>query len=88
MFATYVRRKEIAEGLARELYDLHLEAPLDVIDPPRDRLLECALEYEATVYDAIYIQLSILHQAPLITAERTTTPWVVKLKKLAVSLGR
>lgn len=85
---THVRRRVIAADVAREIYDIHLEAPLDVVDPPRERLLDCALEYDATVYDAVYIQLSLLHQAPLITAERKTTPWVVKLKKLAVPLGR
>ena len=85
---TYVRRKELTADVARELYSLHLEAPLEVVDPPRDGLLDCALEYDATVHDAVFIQLSLLHQAPLITAERTTTPWVVKLKKLAVPLGR
>ena len=85
---TFVRRKELSADVAREVFALHLEAPLEIVDPPRDGLLDCAIEYEATVYDAVYIQLSLLHQAPLITAERTTTPWVVKLKKLAVPLGR
>lgn len=85
---TYVRRRVITGDVAREIYDIHLEAPMEVVDPPRERLLDCALEYDATVYDAICNQLSLLHQAPLITAEKSTTPWVAKLKKLAVPLGR
>lgn len=85
---TYLRRKEMAAETAAELYALHLEAPLEVAEPPRERLLECALEYETTVYDAAYIQLSLLRQAPLVTAERTTTPWVTKLGELASPLRR
>jgi hypothetical protein len=30
-------------------------------------------------YDAVYIELATSLGAPLITAERSTTPWVVKL---------
>jgi len=84
---TYIRRKELDPILAADLYALHLEAPLEVVQPLQERLLDCALEYDATVYDAAYIQLSLTHQIPLITAERTTTSWVTKLGELAVSLG-
>jgi predicted nucleic acid-binding protein len=76
---TYVRRGELEEALAREVYDLHLEAPLDVAEPDRQQTFAHALEYEATMYDAVYISLSLSLNAPLVTAERTTTPWVTRL---------
>lgn len=31
------------------------------------------------MYDAVYIALCLSLDVPFITAERTTTPWVVKL---------
>lgn len=76
---TYVRRGELEEGLADDVYAVHLEAPLTVAEPDRRAILGCALEYEATVYDAVYIRLALDRDAGLLTAERTTTPWVVKL---------
>jgi predicted nucleic acid-binding protein len=76
---TYVRRAELEEPLAAETFDLHVTAPLVVSEPDRRRVLPCALEYGATAYDAVYIALSLSLDAPLITAEKTTTPWVVKL---------
>jgi predicted nucleic acid-binding protein len=84
---TYVRRGEIEADLAREIYALHLEAPLDVDEPDRAQVLETALSYEATVYDAVFIALSLSTGLPLLTAERTTTPWVIKLGKRVRSLG-
>jgi predicted nucleic acid-binding protein len=79
---TYVRRREIDADVAHEIYDLHLQAPLEVAEPDRTAVLQTALDYEATVYDAVYIALSVALDAPLVTAERTTTPWVVKLGAL------
>jgi predicted nucleic acid-binding protein len=79
---TYVRRREIDADVAHEIYDLHLQAPLEVAEPDRTVVLQPALDYEATVYDAVYIALSVALDAPLVTAERTTTPWVVKLGTL------
>jgi predicted nucleic acid-binding protein len=76
---TYVRRGEIDTTVAREVYTLHLDAPLESAEPDRERVLDVALEYEATAYDAVYITLALLNDAPLLTAERTTTPWVVRL---------
>jgi predicted nucleic acid-binding protein len=76
---TYVRRGEIESSLAREIFDLHLDAELEVAEPDRRRVLEVALEYEATVYDAVYIALALDADLRLLTAERTTTPWVVRL---------
>ena len=76
---TYVRRRELDAALAREIYDLHLDAPLDPAEPDRRRVLETALEYDATAYDAVYIALALEQDVVLLSAERTTTPWVVRL---------
>ncbi|HCL29208.1 MAG TPA: PIN domain nuclease [Candidatus Latescibacteria bacterium] len=56
---TYVRRGELAEDLAHEAYAAHLEAPLTTVEPGRSGILACALEYDATVYDAVYIRLAL-----------------------------
>jgi predicted nucleic acid-binding protein len=76
---TYARRHEIAADLAREIYALHLDAPLEIAEPDRREVLAAALDYDATVYDAVYICLALELDLPLLTAERTTTPWVVRL---------
>lgn len=83
---TYVRRGELAADLAMEIYETHLAAGLEVVEPVREDVLRTALDYEATAYDAVYIALSLEHQVPLLTAEKTTTPWVVKLKALAETI--
>ena len=83
---TYVRRAEIDAGLAAEIYSLHLEAPLDVQEPERADVLRTALELNATAYDAVFITLSRSLGVPLLTAERKTTPWVVKLGRLVESV--
>jgi predicted nucleic acid-binding protein len=83
---TYARRREIDRATAEEIYALHLEAPLELVEPDRSLVLQIALDYEATVYDAVYIALSLSLNAPLVTAERTTTPWVVKLGELVRSV--
>jgi predicted nucleic acid-binding protein len=79
---TYVRRGEIDGGLASEVYSLHLEAPLVIAEPERSDVLRTALELHATAYDAVFIALSRSLGVPLLTAERKTTPWVVKLGRL------
>lgn len=79
---TYVRRGELAADLAREIYSTHLQAPLQWEEPVRSTLLDLAMTYQATTYDAAYISLAVHYKVPLLTAERTTTPWVVKLGKL------
>lgn len=78
---TLVVRAEIDAELASEIYLLHLEAPLTVREPDRGRVLAAALRYGATAYDAVYISLALDSGIPLLTAERTTTSWVVKLGK-------
>lgn len=84
---TYVRRREIQRDLAEEIYMLHLDAPLDVVEPHRASVLATAFEFDTSVYDAAYIQLARTYECPLVTAERTTTPWVVKLGKLIATVG-
>jgi predicted nucleic acid-binding protein len=76
---TYVRRSEISESIATEIYDLHLQAPLEVHEPDRSMVLETALSFAATAYDAVFIALSRTLDIPLLTAERPTTPWVERL---------
>jgi predicted nucleic acid-binding protein len=76
---TLVQRREISEPLAREIYELHLEAPFERAEPGERQVLDVAFEYGATAYDAVFISLSLSRGIPLITAERTTTSWVVKL---------
>jgi predicted nucleic acid-binding protein len=83
---TYVMRSELEPGLAAEIWALHLEAPLEVAEPERAAVFATALEYGATVYDAVYIVLSRSLDLPLLTAERTTTPWVVKLGRRVESV--
>ncbi|HET7290997.1 MAG TPA: type II toxin-antitoxin system VapC family toxin [Vicinamibacteria bacterium] len=85
---TYVRRDELEPDLAGEIFDLHLDAPLEVAEPDRRRVLATAIEYEATVYDAVYIALALEHDLPLLTAERTTQPWVVRLGERARNVRR
>jgi predicted nucleic acid-binding protein len=84
---TYVRRRALAADLAHEIYGLHLQAPLEVAEPDRAAVLQVAMDYEATVYDAVYIALTLALGAPLVTAERTTTRWVVKLGKLVKTVA-
>ncbi len=84
---TYVLRREIDRALAEDIYALHLEAPLDCVEPPRAAVLATALEFGATAYDAAFIALAQIYDCPLITAERTTTPWVVKLGDRARVVG-
>ena len=84
---TYTLRREIDRDLAADVFALHLDAPLDCVEPPRAALLATALEYGATAYDATFIALAQAYECLLITAERTTTPWVVKLGERAVTIG-
>lgn len=68
--------------MAGEIYGVHLEAPLEGAEPERQEVLETALEFEATVCDAVYIALARRLRVPILTAERKTTPWVVRLGRL------
>lgn len=84
---TRVRRGELKEALAEEIFQLHLAAPLLVAEPEHQTLLKIALNYDATAYDAVYIALGLQLGAALLTAERSTTPWVVQLKNKAISIS-
>ncbi len=85
---TYVMRSELEVDLAERIWALHLEAPLEVAEPKRAEVLATALEYGATVYDAVYIALGSSLDLPLLTAARTTTPWVVKLGRRVESVRK
>jgi len=78
---TLVGRQEIDEQTALEIYDLHLDAPLEPAELDRRQVLQTVFEYGATVYDAVFITLAMANDVPLVTAERTTTRWVMKLGK-------
>ena len=71
--------QRLSESLATDIYQLHLDAPLELAEPPRDKVLHTAFTYNATAYDAVYIALALDRGIPLLTLERSTTPWVVKL---------
>ncbi|MFB3906484.1 MAG: type II toxin-antitoxin system VapC family toxin [Acidobacteriota bacterium] len=83
LLRTRVKRGEVEPGLAAEVYAVHLQAPLVVTDPDRGSVLDVALRYDATVYDAVYIALCLGFNVPLLTSERSTAAWVRKLGKLA-----
>jgi predicted nucleic acid-binding protein len=83
---TYAKRHEIAAALAHEIFELHLDAGLEIAEPDRARVLQVALDYDATVYDAVYIALAQDHDLPLLTAEKTTTPWVARLGERIVAV--
>jgi predicted nucleic acid-binding protein len=76
---TQVRRGRLDEPTARDIYALHLDAPLEVYEPDCSDLIDTAFAYDATFYDAVYITISLKLDAPLLTAERPTTPWVTRL---------
>jgi predicted nucleic acid-binding protein len=78
---TYVRRKEIEPPLAQEIFEIHLAAPLETAEPDRASVLGTAFELDASVYDAVYITLAREREAVLLTAERSTTPWILRLGK-------
>lgn len=80
---TMIRRNQLAADLAEEIFEIHLKAPLEVIEPDRALLLTRAREFETTVYDAVYISLALELDAKVLTAERTTTPWVARLRDRA-----
>lgn len=83
---TRVRRGEIEPALAREILQLHLDADLEVAEPDRAHVFDVALEFDATVYDAVYIALALEHDIQLLTAEKTTRPWVARLADRAVHI--
>jgi predicted nucleic acid-binding protein len=83
----YVRRGKLTAPLARELFAIHLEAPLEVAEPEAGNVLSRALELGATAYDAVFVELAFALDCPLVTAERVSRPWVAKLGARAVVVG-
>ena len=55
-------------------------------EPDHRGILACALEYEATTYDAVYIRLALERDVPLLAAERTPPPWALKLGDRVVAV--
>lgn len=76
---TCVKRRELEIPVARRIFEVHLDAPLTTADPNKDAVFDTAVKYDSSVYDAVYISLSLAQSIPLLTAEKTTTPWVVRL---------
>lgn len=82
-----VRREVINRRDAGTIWSAHLEARLHVVDPARDKVLATAFDYDASAYDSVYIALALELDAPLLTAERSSTPWVMKLGARAISIA-
>jgi predicted nucleic acid-binding protein len=85
---THVRGRALDDDLAREIWTLHLDAPLETVEPPIENILSVALETGTTAYDAVYIALAVQLDVPFLTAERPTTPWVKHLGKRVHSILR
>lgn len=83
---TLTLKKILSALSAQEIYRLHLQAPLLIIEPEHEDILETALAYQATTYDAVFIQLALATQFPLLTAEKRSRGWVSKLGDLVVSI--
>jgi len=81
---TFTKRESISSKVAQFIHEAHLQSLLSRKNPDESALLETALEYNATVYDASFIQLALEEQIPLLTAERRTREWVRKLGNLAI----
>lgn len=64
-----------------------VDARLEVLEADLAAVLETAVSFDATVCDAVYIALALQQDVKLLTTEKSTTPWVVKLGKRAVSVG-
>jgi predicted nucleic acid-binding protein len=85
---THIRGKTLDAQLAHDIWALHLDAPLELIEPPVEEVLSVALDTGTTAYDAVYIALAKQLDVPLLTAERPTTPWVKHLGKRVQSILR
>lgn len=84
---TSVLRGRLTDSLAREVWALHLEAPLEIVEPAAADVLARALELGATAYDAVFVELALSLDLSLLTAERVSRPWVARLGTRAVVLG-
>ncbi|OQW94615.1 MAG: hypothetical protein BWK77_08925 [Verrucomicrobia bacterium A1] len=81
IFRKLAMRRILDETTARELFDLHMDASLERIDPDPRAVLRRAFEFGATMNDAVYIALALDHDLRLLTAERSTTGWVARMAK-------
>lgn len=84
---TLVLKKILSVTSAENIYSLHLQAPLQVMELEREKIVEIALAYQATPYDAVFIRLALVTDFPLLTAEKKTQGWVSKLGDLAVVIS-
>ncbi len=84
---TRVRSGALSEASALEIYGLHLDAPLEIVEPDPREILGVALEFGATTYDAVYISLALGSDLTLLTAESIRKPWVAKLGDRVVAIS-
>jgi len=85
---THVRGRTLDAQLAQDIWALHLDAPLELVEPPAEAVLRVALDAGTTAYDAVYIALATELDVPLLTAERPSTPWLKHLGKRVQSILR
>ena len=85
---THVRARTLDVRLAHDIWSLHLDAALEVAEPPAELVLGVAIEFGTTAYDAVYITLATHLDVPLLTAERPSTPWVRQMGKRVQSILR
>ena len=85
---THVRGRTLDTRLAQDIWALHLDAPLELAEPPVEEVLTIALEAATTAYDAVYLALARQLDVPLLTAERPSTPWVKHFGKRVQSILR
>lgn len=76
---TRVKSGALSEPSALEIYGLHLDAPLEIVEPDPQEILGVAFEFGVTTYDAVFISLALGSDLTLLTAESSRKPWVVKL---------
>jgi predicted nucleic acid-binding protein len=85
---THVRARTLDADLAKDIWTLHLDAPLQTAEPPFEEVLSVALDIGTTAYDAVYVALAVHLDVPFLTAERPSTPWVKHLGKRVQSILR
>ncbi len=84
---TRVRSGALSESSALEIYGLHLDAPLEIVEPDPQQILGVAFEFGVTAYDAVYISLTLGSELALLTAESIRKPWVAKLGDRVVAIS-
>ena len=84
---TRVRSGALSEASALEIYSLHLDAPLEIVEPDPQEILGVAFEFGVTAYDAVYISLTLGSELTLLTAESIRKPWVAKMGDRVVAIS-